>query len=142
MNGQKKVHPPMCTRKFKYGNTKKVDQYIEHSPSYPDSHVVGKPVKFTPIRDILGETLLRFQLETKVVIVNILGLPHHGEKIFCMVWAMWVLRCIRIGMMHSVQNCIGPWREIRTSLPNPGEEVKEFFPILAHHKHLMSRIPV
>jgi hypothetical protein len=47
---------------------------------------------------------------------------------------------IRIGMMHSVQNCISSWGEIRTALPNPGKEIEEFFPKLTHHKHLMGSI--
>jgi hypothetical protein len=57
-----------------------------------------------------------------------------------MVWAVWVFWRIRIGMMHSVQNCVRSWREIRTALPNPGEEVEEFFPKFIHHKHLVSSV--
>jgi hypothetical protein len=44
--------------------------------------------------------------------------------------------------MHSVKNRIGSGRQIRTTLPHPGEEVKEFFPVFAHDKHLMGGIAV
>lgn len=57
-----------------------------------------------------------------------------------MVWAMRIFWSIRIGMMHSVQNSVGSRRQVRTSLPNPGKEVKKLFPEFAHHKHLMSGV--
>ena len=43
-------------------------------------------------------------------------------------------------MVHSVKNCISSWRKVGATLPHPGEEIEEFFPKLAHHKHLVSSI--
>ncbi|EON76493.1 hypothetical protein ADIS_2943 [Lunatimonas lonarensis] len=45
-------------------------------------------------------------------------------------------------MMHPVQDSIGPRREVRATLANPGKDVEELFPIFVHYKHLMSCIPV
>ncbi len=59
-----------------------------------------------------------------------------------MVWAVRVLRGIRVGVMHSMKNGVGPWRQVRAALPNPGEEIEELFPVFAHHKHLMGGIAV
>ena len=41
-----------------------------------------------------------------------------------------------------MKNGIGSWRQIGTTLPHPGENVKETLPILVHDKHLMRRIAV
>lgn len=43
-------------------------------------------------------------------------------------------------MVHPVKDSIGSGRQIGTALPNPGKEIEEFFPILAHQKHLMGCI--
>ena len=59
-----------------------------------------------------------------------------------MVWAMRILRGIRIGMMHAVQNGVSSRREVRTPLPDPREKVKKLFPVLVHHKHLVRCIAV
>ena len=59
-----------------------------------------------------------------------------------MMRAMWVFRSVRIGMMHSVKDCVGSWRKVRAPLPHPREEEKELFPILAHHKHLVGGVSV
>lgn len=57
-------------------------------------------------------------------------------------WAMRIFWSIRISMMHSVKNCIGPRGEIGTPLPYPSKKVKKLFPILVHHKHLMGSVTV
>ncbi len=45
-------------------------------------------------------------------------------------------------MVHAMQNGIGTRREVRTSLPQPGEKVEKLFPIAVHDKHLVRRIAV
>jgi len=57
-----------------------------------------------------------------------------------MMRGMGILWCIRVSMMHSMKNCIGSWGEVGATLPYPSEEIEEFFPKLAHHKHLVSSI--
>lgn len=52
-------------------------------------------------------------------------------------WTVWVLGSVRIGMMHSVKNGVGSGRKIGAALPHPGKEIKELFPVFAHHEHLM-----
>lgn len=44
--------------------------------------------------------------------------------------------------MHAMQNSIGSRREVGATLPNPGEEVEELFPVLVHYEHLMGGIAV
>ena len=56
--------------------------------------------------------------------------------------AVWILWCIRIGMVHSVQNRISSWRQVRTTLPDPSKKVKETLPVFAHHKHLVGGVSV
>jgi hypothetical protein len=41
-----------------------------------------------------------------------------------------------------MKDSIGSWRKVAAALPNPGKEVEELFPVLTHHKHLMSSIAV
>jgi len=41
-----------------------------------------------------------------------------------------------------MQNCISPRRKVGATLPDPGEEVEEFFPIFVHDEHLMGSIPM
>jgi hypothetical protein len=55
---------------------------------------------------------------------------------------MRILGRIRIGVVHAVQNGVGSRREVRTSLPKPGKEIKESFPVLVHHKHLVRCVAV
>ncbi len=59
-----------------------------------------------------------------------------------MVWTVWILRCITIGMVHSVKNGISPWRQIGTALTCPSEKVKELFPEFVHDEHLVGCIAV
>jgi hypothetical protein len=44
--------------------------------------------------------------------------------------------------MHSVKYGVSPRGQIRTSLTEPCEEIKEFFPIFIHREHLMGSISV
>lgn len=56
---------------------------------------------------------------------------------------MWTVRVfwgIRVGVVHPVKDRIGPGREVRATLPKPSEKVKELFPKLVHHEHLMGSI--
>jgi hypothetical protein len=55
---------------------------------------------------------------------------------------MGILFRIAIGMMHPVQDRIGPRIEKGRALRNEREGVKEPFPKLIHLKHLMRRISV
>lgn len=59
-----------------------------------------------------------------------------------MMWTVRVLWSVGVSMVHAMQDRIGSRRKVRTTLPNPGKEVEEFFPEFAHHKHLMSGIAV
>lgn len=59
-----------------------------------------------------------------------------------MMGAVRVLRRVAIGMVHPVEDSIGPGGEVRTPLANPGEDIKELLPELTHLKHLMGRIAV
>lgn len=59
-----------------------------------------------------------------------------------MMRAVGILGSIRIGMVHAVQNGIGAGREVGTSLPHPGKQVKKPFPPFGHDKHLMGSIPM
>ena len=72
----------------------------------------------------------------------IFGFPHHREEIFGMMRTVGILRSIRVGMVHAVQNRIGSRREVRTPLPDPREKVKKLFPVFVHHKHLVSCVAV
>lgn len=59
-----------------------------------------------------------------------------------MMGAMRVLGRIAVGMVHSVQNCICSWRQIRTTLTYPGKHIEKPFPEFCHGKHLMGCVSV
>ena len=59
-----------------------------------------------------------------------------------MVWAVGILGRVTIGMVHPVQDCVGPWRKVRASLADPSEDIEEPFPKFGHDKHLVRCVPV
>ena len=59
-----------------------------------------------------------------------------------MVGAVGVFRRVAIGMVHPMKDGIGPGRQIRASLANPGEDIKEPFPEFTHFEHLMGGVAV
>ena len=77
-----------------------------------------------------------------MVVVDIFCFPHHGEKIFSMVWAVGIFGCVAIGMMHPVKDSISSRGEVGAALTNPGKDIEESFPKPAHFKHLMGSITV
>lgn len=53
-----------------------------------------------------------------------------------------IFRRVAIGMVHPVEDSIGPWGEVGASLADPGEDIKEPFPELSHFEHLVGCVAV
>lgn len=132
----------MRAGKFPDIDAQHINQHIHQASAQPGGHGVGEKIKFMPIGHILGKPFFRFDFECKVVVVDVSGLPHHGKQILRMMRAVRIFGGIAIGMVHPVQNCIGPGRQVRASLTDPGENVKEPLPELAHLEHLVRCVAV
>ncbi|SEF64164.1 hypothetical protein SAMN03080598_00848 [Algoriphagus boritolerans DSM 17298 = JCM 18970] len=55
-------------------------------------------------------------------------------------WTVWVLRSIRVGVVHPVKDRIGPGGEVRAILPKSSEKVEELFPVLVQDEHLLGSV--
>ena len=92
----------MCAGKLEYGNAQHVDQNVQNPPSQSYGHAVCKSIKLIPIGNVFGKPFFWLEFEAEVLIVNIFGLPHHGEEVFGVMWAVGIQWGIGIGVVHPM----------------------------------------
>ena len=102
MNGQQEIHQPMRACQVKKGNAAHIHGNIKNAPSNPHRHIVCETIEFCPIGNVFRKPFFWAKLKAKVVVIDIFCFPHHGKQVFSMVWAVWILRGIRVRVMHAV----------------------------------------
>lgn len=49
---------------------------------------------------------------------------------------------IGVGVVHTVEQCVSPWRKERRALADVGEQEEKLLPEFVHREHLVSCVPV
>lgn len=120
-----------------------VDNHVQGTPTNAAHKAIAHTLDDIPDRILAFETHLWVNPLVKDVVVDLFRTPHHRKDVASMVVRrVRIVFGIAVGMVHPVEDSIGPWAQIRRPLGHICEGVKETFPELAHGEHFMCRIAV
>ena len=90
----------------------------------------------------VAEGRFGFQFVFPVIEVDVLCLDHQAPDVFYEMGRVGIFLGVAVGVMHPVEDRIGPGIEEGGTLGEKGERVKEFLPESIHLEHLMRRVPM
>ena len=90
----------------------------------------------------VAELRFGFKLKFEIIQINVFSFYHKPPNVFYEMWRVRVFFGIAIGMVHAVQDRVGPRVQEGGALAEKSEPVKELFPEFIHLKHLMRCVAV